>query len=64
MLPEPLVVCTYGWGRLLRLYPDRVDINGDFYDLRNITHVQPYYRHIFGISSVRLEVHFQEQNLQ
>jgi hypothetical protein len=64
MLPEPLVVCTYGWGRLLRLYPDRIDINGDFYDLRNITHVQPYYRHIFGISSVRLEVHFQEQDLQ
>ncbi|HEY4384304.1 MAG TPA: hypothetical protein VGN34_07520, partial [Ktedonobacteraceae bacterium] len=60
MLPEPLVVCTYGWGRLLRLYHDQIDIDGNFYALTTITYVQPYYRHILGISSVRLEIHFQE----
>ncbi len=64
MLPEPMVVCTYGWGRLLRLYSDHVDIDGTFYSLDDITYVQPLYRRVLGISSVRLVVHFQERSLQ
>jgi hypothetical protein len=60
MLPEPMVVCTYGWGRLLRLYHDQIDIDGMFYALTRITNVQAYYRYFLGISSVRLEIRFSD----
>lgn len=55
---EPIVVCRYGWGRLLRLYQNYLDLNGTSYALSELIRVQPIYRRICGISSVRLEVYF------
>lgn len=58
MLPEPIVVCTYGWGQVVKLYNDTLDINGSSHALSELVSVQPVYRHIIGISSVQLQLQF------
>lgn len=63
MPSEPLVVCIYGWGRVLRLYQDHIDVNGTSYALADLLHVRPVYLHVMGIASVRLELHFREKKL-
>ncbi len=59
----PIVECRYGWGRVLRLYADYLDVNGTYYALKDLTHVRSIYRSMMGISSVRLELHFGKQQV-
>jgi hypothetical protein len=63
MPSEPLVVCIYGWGRVLRLYQDHIDANGTSYALADLLHVRPVYRHVMGVASARLELRFREKML-
>ena len=55
---QPIVACAFGWGRVFRLYPDYLDVNGTHYALTNLTRVCSIYRHVMGIPSVRLELQF------
>jgi hypothetical protein len=59
----PLAECAFGWGKMFRLYPDYLDINGTHYPLDELTHVHPVYQHVMGISSVRLELSFAKQQV-
>ena len=54
----PLAECTFGWGRVLRLYSDYLDVNGTPYALKALTAVHPTFRTIMGIPSARLELEF------
>ncbi len=60
---EPIVVCRYGWGRLLRLYQSYLDLNGTSYALSELIRVRPIYRRICGISSAHLEVYFKTRQV-
>lgn len=55
---EPIVECVYGWGHVLRLYPDHLEIQGKLYSLSDLRNFEPSYRHILGVSSMRLELQF------
>jgi hypothetical protein len=61
MLGEPMVECRYGWGRVLRLYQDYLDLNGSCYALNELVYANPVYRRMLGISSIRLELHFRDE---
>jgi hypothetical protein len=63
MSVEPLVECTYGWGRVLRLYPDYVDVNGTAFALTDLVQIHSVYHSIMGIASARLELHFKRQKV-
>lgn len=58
MSHEPMVECTYGWGHVLRLYQDHLDLNGTCYALNELVYANPVYRSVFGVSSIRLELRF------
>ncbi|HTI14415.1 MAG TPA: hypothetical protein VL461_07580 [Dictyobacter sp.] len=60
MLDEPIVECEYGWGRTLRLFQDRLEIQEHTYALRDLLHVQPTYRRVLGVTSARLELRFRK----
>lgn len=60
---EPLVECEYGWGQIIRLYQDRLEMNGTTYALADFLHVDLTYRHALGISSARLELHFRQKSI-
>ena len=63
MLPEPIVTCTYGWGRVLTLHHDNLNLNGTSYALSELVHVRPFYRHMMGIPSVRIELYFKKKKI-
>jgi hypothetical protein len=54
----PLAECAFGWGQVLRLYSDYLDINGTPYALRALTRIRPTFRMVMGIPSARLELWF------
>ncbi|GHO87890.1 hypothetical protein [Dictyobacter formicarum] len=58
MFGEPIVECVYGWGQILQLYPDHVDIQGTSYSLHDLINFKPVYRRIMGVPSMRLELQF------
>ncbi|GCE27127.1 hypothetical protein KDA_26110 [Dictyobacter alpinus] len=58
MFAEPIVECVYGWGQVLRLYPDHVDIEGVSYELHDLLNFRPVYRRIMGVASMRLDLQF------
>ena len=58
MFGEPIVECVYGWGHILRLYPDHVDIEDVSYSLRDLINFKPMYRCIMGVASMRLDLQF------
>jgi hypothetical protein len=55
---KALLDCTYGWGKVCRLYRDSIEIAGKSYNLDDLTSIYPSYRHLFGIPSARLEISF------
>ena len=63
MSVEPLVECTYGWGRVLRLYQDYVDVNGAVFALTDLVQVHSVYHSIIGIASARLELQFKRRKV-
>jgi len=60
---SPIATCTYGWGRVFRLFNDYLEANGACHALNDLTHVRQLYRNVMGIPSARLELHFGERKL-
>jgi len=60
---SPIATCTYGWGRVFRLYNDYLEANGARHALNDLTHVRQLYRNVMGIPSARLELYFGERKL-
>ncbi len=58
MTYTPIVECRYGWGQVLRLYRDGLNVQGVFYALRELEQVYPTYRYMLGVPSARLELRF------
>ena len=54
----PIVECRYGWGRVLRLYPEGLVLEEVYYKLSELERVYPTYHRLFGVSSARLELQF------
>lgn len=61
MTEEPLVTCTYGWGRCARLYTNWLDADGIQHDLETLVDLQVQYQRFLGITSARLVVHFKTE---
>ncbi len=59
----PIVECKYGWGRVLRLYRDGLDLEGVYYALSELERVFPTYHRVLGVSSARLELQFKHRRL-
>ncbi len=59
----PIAEYTFSWGKMFRLYPDYLDVNGTHYPLSKLTNIYPIYRHVMGISSLRLELCFGGQKV-
>lgn len=60
---QALLDCTFGWGKICRLYPDSIEIAGKSYKLDDLTAIYPTYRNIFGVPSARLELFFGPRHL-
>lgn len=60
MAEVPLVEFKYGWGQVVRLYREHLDVNGTYYVLSDLMYIRPVYRHTLGIASVRLELRFRQ----
>lgn len=58
MLLEPIIECVYGWGQVMRLYDDHLDIGGTSYPLIDLIAIHSNYYHVLGVPSVRLELCF------
>lgn len=58
MLLEPIIECVYGWGQVMRLYDDHLDIGGTSYPLLDLSAIHSSYYHVLGVPSVRLELCF------
>ncbi len=63
LLADPLVVCEYGWGRLLRLYADGLELDGILYALDDLVQIYPTYHQFMGVASARLEFVFQQKRV-
>ncbi|GAC1366193.1 MAG: hypothetical protein NVS2B12_41860 [Ktedonobacteraceae bacterium] len=63
MSGTPIVECKYGWGQVLRLYYDGLDVRGVFYPLSDLVQVYPMYRQVLCFSSARLELQFTHCNI-
>jgi hypothetical protein len=55
---EALLTCSFGWGKICRLYLDSIEIAGKSYHLDDLISVRPSYRNLFGVPSARLELFF------
>lgn len=60
---EPLIIFTYGWGRICRLYRDHLDIDNTIYPLAELIHVRPRYHRVMGVASARLTLRFREEDI-
>ena len=63
MQPEPLIECKYGWGRVLRLYRDCLDLHGTSHALSELIFVRPIYRQVLGVSSACIELRFRRKKI-
>src|SRR5690242_7051843 len=63
MQPEPLIECKYGWGRVLRLYQDCLDLHGTSHALSELIFVRPIYRQVLGVSSACIELRFRRKKI-
>lgn len=61
MVQTLVVECKYGWGQTLRLYTERIDLNGISYSLYDLIHFWPAYRRIMHFSTLRLELQFRHE---
>jgi hypothetical protein len=63
MLRKPVIECIYGWGQLVQVYDDYLDVSGRRYALNELVSIRPIYHRIMGISSVRLELYFKRKKV-
>jgi hypothetical protein len=63
MLFDPIIECVYGWGQVLRLYDDHLDIGGTSYALMDLIAAYPMYYCVMGISSARLDLCFKQKKV-
>ncbi|QBD81440.1 hypothetical protein EPA93_37895 [Ktedonosporobacter rubrisoli] len=63
MQSRPLIECRYGWGRLLRLYQDYLEIDSTVYALGNVVHVHASYTRVLNISAARLKLQFKDSQV-
>jgi len=63
MLLEPIIECVYGWGQVMRLYDDHLDIGGTSYPLLDLIAIHSNYYHVLGVPSVRLELCFKHRKV-
>ena len=63
MLFDPIIECVYGWGQVMRLYDDHLDIDGASFALADLIEVHPMYYHIVGVSSARLDLYFKQKKV-
>lgn len=62
-IEPPIAECAFSWGKVFRLYSDHLDVDGTRYALSKLTYVRPFYQHVMGISSVRLELCFGKEKV-
>lgn len=60
---EPIIECIYGWGQVMRLYGDHLDIGGTSYALKDLIAVRSIYYRRMGISSARLDLCFKQEKV-
>ncbi len=60
---SPLVACAFGWGQTFRLYRNHLEVNGESYDLKELTQVNLVHIRVLGIPSARLELRFARKQL-
>lgn len=58
MVQTLVVQCKYGWGQTLRLYTERLELQGISYALYDLVHFRSAYRRIVGLSALRLDLQF------
>jgi hypothetical protein len=63
MLLEPIIECVYGWGQVMRLYDDHLDIGGTCYPLHDLIAIHSNYYHVVGVPSARLELCFKQKRV-
>jgi hypothetical protein len=63
MLRKPIAECLYGWGQVVQLYDDHLDVSGKIYMLDEFVAIRPIYHHMLGIASVRLEIQFKQKKI-
>jgi hypothetical protein len=63
MLFDPIIECVYGWGQVLRLYDDHLDIGGTSYALMDLVAAHPMYYRVMGVSSARLDLCFKQKKV-
>jgi len=63
MLRKPVIECLYGWGQVVQVSEDYLDVSGRRYALNELVSVRPLYHRMMGISSVRLELHFKRKKV-
>lgn len=63
MQQEPLVVCTYGWGRVFKLYHKSLEVHGTSYEISDLMYIRSIHRCLLGIPSVRLVLRFREHDV-
>lgn len=63
MLLEPIIECIYGWGQVMRLYDDHLDIGGTSYPLFDLIAIHSNYYHVVGVPSARLELCFKQKRV-
>ncbi len=55
--------CRYGWGQLLRLYQDALDVGGAVYQLSKVERIESRQHRRFGIASTRLDLYVDGSHL-
>jgi hypothetical protein len=63
MLRKPVIECFYGWGQVVQLYENYLDVAGTLYELDELVSIYPIYHRMLGISSVRLEIQFKQKKV-
>lgn len=63
MLFDPIIECVYGWGQVMRLYDDHLDIGGTSYPLMDLVAVHPNYYHVMGVPSACIELCFKRKSV-
>lgn len=63
MPQELLMQCKYGWGKVFRLYRNRVEVNEKTYPLTDLLTIEPTYYRFMGVSSARLRLRFTTQTV-
>jgi hypothetical protein len=63
MTYTPIVECRYGWGQVLRLYRNGLDVQGIFYALSELEQVYPTYHYVLGVPSARIELRFRQSRV-